>query len=482
MNQPPESAAQSRSSTGRAEKRRVALISVGAAIFLTLLKLVFGLLTGSLGLLAEAAHSGLDLVAAIITYFAVHLSDKPADAEHRYGHGKVENLSALVETLLLLLTCAWIVYEVVERLFFHPVEIEPTWWAFGVIIVSILIDLQRTRVLQRVAREHNSQALEADALHFQTDIWSSSVVLVGLMLVRLSQSHAEWKWLASADALAALVVAGFTVFVSMRLGRRSIDVLMDRVPTSLAREMEERIRRVTGVLDCRQLRVRQAGQQTFVDVVIDVDRNQTLESSHAISVAVEEAIRRDWPGADVLVHFDPVNRSDETLLQRLHSLAGNQGHAVHNVLVSERGRELYLEWHVEMDEQLTLREAHRRADQLEAAVQQELPTITAIMTHIEPPRHDRRPLENITAAAGPLIDRVRRIVRQTTEILEAHDITVHQAGDQLYLAMHCTFDPQLSVRHVHDLCSTLEDRLRHEIPALARITTHPEPAEDRNVH
>ncbi|MEJ2556675.1 MAG: cation diffusion facilitator family transporter, partial [Anaerolineae bacterium] len=179
------------------EKRSAALSSVLAAVLLTGLKLVVGLLTGSLGILAEAAHSGLDLVAALVTFFAVRLSDRPPDKRHLYGYGKVENLSALVETLLLLVTCIWIIYEAIERLFFKSVEIEASFWAFGVMAVSIVVDISRSRILYRAARKHNSQALEADALHFSTDIWSSSVVIVGLALVWLSERLGpDWTWLA----------------------------------------------------------------------------------------------------------------------------------------------------------------------------------------------------------------------------------------------------------------------------------------------
>jgi cation diffusion facilitator family transporter len=194
------------------EKRDAALSSVLAAVFLTALKLVVGLMTGSLGILAEAAHSGLDLVAALVTFFAVRIADRPPDERYRYGYGKVENLSALIETLLLLITCLWIIYEAIQRLFFKPVEIEASFWAFGVMLVSIVVDVSRSRILYRAARKHNSQALEADALHFSTDIWSSAVVIVGLGLVWLSgRLGPEWAWLVKGDAVAALVVAAIVV-------------------------------------------------------------------------------------------------------------------------------------------------------------------------------------------------------------------------------------------------------------------------------
>jgi cation diffusion facilitator family transporter len=277
------------------EKRRVALTSVGAAIVLTAMKVIVGLMTGSLGLLAEAAHSGIDLVAALITYFAVRFSDRPADAEHHYGHGKIENLSALAETVLLLVTCGWIIYEAVERLFFKQVEVEATLAAFGVIVISIIIDISRSRALLKVARKHGSQALEADALHFSTDVWSSAVVLVGLGLVKLGEYTGHGHVLQRGDAVAALIVAVIVIWVSLKLGRRTVDALLDRAPTGLTARVARAIRQLDGVLECRQLRLRPSGNQTFVDLTIGVRRGLSLETSHEISRAAEARVQAELP-------------------------------------------------------------------------------------------------------------------------------------------------------------------------------------------
>src|SRR5438309_2858713 len=212
--------------TMRREKRTVALNSVVAAVVITTLKLIVGIATGSLGVLSEAAHSGLDLVAAVVTLFSVRVSDKPADADHQYGHGKVENFSAFIETGLLLLTCIWIVYEAFKRLFFHHVEIEPSLAAFVVMFFSMIVDYWRSRALGRIAAKYDSQALEADALHFSTDIWSRGLVVLGLLLVMIGRTYGI-GWLRDADPVAALVVAGVVVYVSWRLARRTIDALLD---------------------------------------------------------------------------------------------------------------------------------------------------------------------------------------------------------------------------------------------------------------
>src|SRR3569832_2360942 len=246
----------------RSEKRAVAANSVYAAVAITTLKIVVGVTTGSLGILSEAAHSGLDLVAAVITLMSVRVSDKPADADHQYGHGKVENFSAFIETGLLLLTCFWIVWEAGKRLFFTSVEIEPTIWAFVVMFVSIALDFWRSRALKRVADKYNSQALQADALHFSTDIWSSSVVILGLALVWTSRSY-HLPWLMKADPISALFVAVIVVFVSWRLARQTIDALLDAAPAGVRAEIIRKVEAVDGVLEIERVRIRKAGNRYF---------------------------------------------------------------------------------------------------------------------------------------------------------------------------------------------------------------------------
>lgn len=287
------------------EKRHVALTSVVAALFLTGTKLVVGLATGSLGILSEAAHSALDLVAAAITFVAVRVSDRPPDSDHRYGHGKVENLSALVETLLLLVTCVWIIREAVIRLFVREVPVEATAWSFLVIVGSIAIDISRSRALMRVAKRHNSQALEADALHFSTDVWSSAVVLLGLACIRIAGMAGAPAWLVHGDAVAALMVAAIVIQVSVRLGKRTVDALLDRAPSEAIRVVEREACTANGVLTCRQLRLREAGHLTFIDLVIAVDRSLPFEATHAICDDVEQRIRAALPHVDVMIHAEP---------------------------------------------------------------------------------------------------------------------------------------------------------------------------------
>jgi len=290
---------------GTHEKKSVALSSVLAAVGLTLFKIIVGLTTGSLGILAEAAHSGLDLMAAVMTFLAVRISGKPADRNHLYGHGKVENLSALFETFLLLVTCFWIIYEATHRLLYHAVALKVTFWSFAVMITSILVDLSRSRALYRAAKRYNSQALEADALHFSTDIWSSGVVILGLVLVRVSDWVPSLGLLHQADSVAAILVGLIVVYVSGRLGWRTVQALLDVAPSGLEKKIISAVEVLPGVTDCHNVRVRYSGSQLFVDIHVLVDGNQTLKEAHTLTEQIERAIQKLAPNADVTVHPEP---------------------------------------------------------------------------------------------------------------------------------------------------------------------------------
>jgi len=279
------------------EKKRVSLLSVFAAIFLTGFKLVIGILTGSLGILSEALHSGLDLVAAVITYFSVRISDKPADKEHNYGHGKIENFSALIETILLFGTCAWIIFEAIGRLTSGMTHIEVNMWSYIVVISAILIDLTRSKALYKVAKKYNSQALEADALHFSTDIWSSAVVLFGLICANFG--------LFFADSVAALGVAVIVLFVSYKLGKSAIDVLLDKAPQETTEKVEQVLATYPEVKKFHGLKVRTAGADTFIKFNIHLDPNSSLKNVHILCDRIEKEIKALIPRSEVYIHAEP---------------------------------------------------------------------------------------------------------------------------------------------------------------------------------
>ncbi|MFZ6032063.1 MAG: cation diffusion facilitator family transporter [Melioribacter sp.] len=284
------------------EKKSVALLSVFAALLITAFKIIVGVMTGSLGIISEALHSALDLIAAGITYLAVNISDKPADDKHHYGHGKIENYSALIETLLLFITSFWIIYEALRRLITNEVEIEVNVWAFVVIITSIIVDISRSRALKKAAVKHNSQALEADALHFSTDIWSSTVVLIGLIGASFNFFYA--------DAIAGLAVAIIVLGVSYRLGKRSFDALIDRAPEGLYEKIYGIVNRLPDVVKSHDIKIRESGPYKFVDINIHVKNDLSIKEAHEISHRVEKAITKEIKNITVMVHAEPEGHSD----------------------------------------------------------------------------------------------------------------------------------------------------------------------------
>jgi len=461
----------------RREKKAAAANSVLAALALTGMKLVVGLVSGSLGILAEAAHSGLDLVAALITLIAVSVSDRPADESHPYGHGKIENFSALIETVLLFLTCAWIIYEAVHRIFFRAVEVDPSLWAFLVVVVSIFVDISRSKMLYRAARKHQSQALEADALHFSTDIWSSSVVLGGLALVWLGRKvlpgHAGL--LNQADAVAALGVAFIVLFVSYRLGKRTIDVLLDRAPEGLKEKIAVAADEVEGVISAGKVRLRRSGALVFIDMTIEVDRNLSFERTHAIAEQVEARIQAIVPGADVVIHTDPRETERETMARRVRAIAERNQIPAHNISVHEDQGEIHVDLHIEVDDHLLLHQAHDLASHVEQDLKADIPAVKRVNTHIESRGTGVGSGLDVTAAEGDLVERVRRITDAVAGRECCHNILIRRQGNRLSVSLHCGFDPNLPVIEAHRLSSRIEEELKKDIPAIENVLVHTEP-------
>ena len=459
-----------------AEKDRVALVSVLAALLLTGTKVVVGVWTGSLGILAEALHSGLDLMAALVTLWAVHASSRPADKEHAYGHGKIENLSALFETLLLLVTCVWIIKEAVERLFFRAqVHVDANVWSFLVVILSIVVDYSRSRALLRVAKKYDSQALEADALHFSTDIWSSVVVLLGLGCVLLAHTF-EIPWLAKADAVAALGVALVVVLVCGQLGKKSINELLDTVPSDLASRIAG-FAQVAGVREVRQVRVRRSGPEVFVDLILVVDRAESLSRSHEIACGAEAAIKRELPKADVVVHVEPAEGSGEDLMTAARRIAASHDAAAHNLLVYEEDARLVLEMHLEMQGDLTLAQAHRRALEIDQELRQTTPRLARVITHVEPAGGARA----ATLAAPEETARIQAALARIPEFvargIAPQNIEIRRCGSEFSLSFRCVLPAATSIKDAHDFTEKIERSLRSQVQNLGRVMVRTEPAD-----
>jgi cation diffusion facilitator family transporter len=461
----------------RAEKRGVALNSVFAAIAITAFKTVVGITTGSLGILSEAAHSGLDLVAAIITLLSVRVSDRPADADHQFGHGKFENFSAFIETGLLLLTCVWIIWEAVRRLFFHAgPEVQPSNYAFAVMGFSIVVDFWRSRALKKIADKYDSQALQADALHFSTDIWSSSVVIVGLALVQI----ADWKqlrWLKAADPIAALFVAGVVMYVSSRLGRQTIDALLDAAPAGVRSQIINAVNAVEGVLEIDRARIRRAGNRYFVDLTLGLARTVTFQRSEQVVDGVIQSVQEILPGADVVVHSIPRASVGESIFDRIRSVGTRWNLNIHDISVQDLNGRLFVEQHLEMEENMSLKDAHDRVTLLESEIRNEVPEISSILTHIES--------EPATIESGdelrndPVLERhMQEVVKEFPGVIDVHDVRVKRVRNRLYVSCHCTMEDDLPLSRVHDLSTELELRFKQQTPGLFRILIHTEPQTD----
>jgi len=450
------------------EKKNIALTSVFAAVLLTGMKLVVGLMTNSLGILSEAAHSGLDLLAALITFFAVSVSDKPPDEDHQYGHGKMENVSALFETILLLVTCGWIIWEAIERLIMRSSHVEASIWGFGVIVVSIIIDFSRSRALSRVAKKHHSQALEADALHFSSDIWSSLTVLAGLVCVSLGYS--------SIDSVAALAVALLVLFVSYRLGRRTIDALMDRVPEGLGRQVAASIRAVEGVEELRSMRVRGSGSRIFVDATVGIRRTMPFERAHRIMDDIEKAVHAVHPGADVTVHAEPMQGRDESIIDKVRMIVVEKGvGAPHNLEVHQSDGKYFIDFDVEYSKEKTFVEAHALAEEIEAQIRREIPLVEKVTIHLEEFLPDEGELTHATEEEKDLCLAIETLVLSDARIRECTDITVLKHAPRLHVTLTCRLDSMKTLAEVHQIISQVESHLYQNFPQVRRFTLHAEP-------
>jgi cation diffusion facilitator family transporter len=450
-------------------KQKVALSSIAASAGLTLAKGIVGFSTGSLAILSEAAHSLIDFAATLMTYFAVRVSDKPADAEHHYGHGKVESVSALAETALLFLLSGVVIWEALARLSGgdgHPVEATP--WSFVVISGSIVVDFFRARLLYRVAGETSSEALEADALHFGSDMWSSIAVLVGLAAVALG-----YAW---ADAAAAVIVALFICIAGWRLGRRTIETLTDTAPAGAAAKITAIVARVPSVVAVERVRVRQAGGVQFVDLIVGVSRTLALDRVAALKDRIEAAVRAAYPKAELSVTTEPRALDGETVLERVMVIARNRSLAVHHVTVHAIGAKLSVSLDLEVDGSLPLGVAHDIATELEEAVRDEIGPGVEVETHIEPLQpHDQPGLEATPERVAAVRDALTEIAAKFASVGEVHDVRVRHSDGAEIVNFHCQVDPLLAVSEVHERVDDVERALRERFPSIKRVIGHAEP-------
>ena len=448
-------------------KQTVALVSLAASALLAAAKFIAGLVTGSLGILSEAVHSLIDFGATAITYSAVRFADRPPDETHHFGHAKAESIAALVETGLLFLTTAWIVYVALSRLITGHSEIEVTWWAFAIILGSIVIDWNRSRALSRAAEAHGSEAMAADALHFSSDMWSSAAVIIGLVLA--------WYGMPAADSLAALVVACFVALAAFRLGRRTLATLLDAAPEGAVAAIEEAAERTPGVLGVGKVRVRPAGPTLFFDVDIKVRRTLPFDEVDAIKSAFIAAVRQRFKKADVSVTALPVALDDETVFEKTMLLASRRALNVHHLTAQHVGDRLSVALDLEVDGDMPFAAAHEIATALEQDIRAELGSEVEVETHIEP-------LEARILAgepAGPerttAIEHLLEDIAAEGPLTGIHNVRVRVNDDGMYVTFHCRVDGARSVEFVHAAVDRLEKTLRERLPRVRRIIAHAEP-------
>jgi cation diffusion facilitator family transporter len=465
-----------------------ALGSIGSALVLVGLKVFLAVATGSLGILSEALHSGLDLIAAILTWFSVRVSDRPADSDHTYGHGKIESFSAFVETGLLLVTSVYIIFEAFVRLLYKQVHLEPSLLVILILGLAMGIDLIRSRALARVAREYPSEALEADALHFSTDVWSTFVVILGMAAVWIGQRTGV-TWLQDADPIAALVVAAIVIWIGSRLGKRTLDALLDAAPAGLQQRVATAVANMDGVISTERVRVRRAGNQHFVDVTISVPRSASFEQVHAISDAVEHRVAEIVP-ADVMVHMEPRAAVGEHLFDRIRVIAARRGLSIHELSAHHLDGRLFIELHLEVPEQLSLRDAHRRASELEEEIRT-LGDVSApasgaapiVNIHIEPLGTHIASVDGqrgeMTGLGRAIEAYINSLPGEFHELVDCHEVHVRQVEHKILASCHCAMDGSLPITQIHDVTAALEDRVKEKFPQIARVTIHPEPVEER---
>ena len=447
-------------------QRRTALVSVVAAVVLITLKLGAGLPSHSLGLISEAAHSGTDLIAALLTFFAVGVAVRPADVAHQYGHGKAEHLSALAEGAILFAASCFIAWRAITHLIGSSgTSVEATWYALAVIVIVIFVDLSRTIVSWRASRRYRSAALSANALHFGSDLAGSGAVLLGLLLVRAGYPRA--------DSAAALFVAVIVLFVAARLMKRNVDVLMDRVPADAEEAARAAIAGIEPAVTLDRLRMRQAGPRQFADVVITVPPGAAVGQGHAAADRVEEALHEALPGSDVVVHVEPAE-DEEAIRDRAHAAALGvpRVREVHNVSVLRVGGSTEVSLHLKLPGDLTLEEAHEVATEVEQAITAAVPEVDSVQTHLEPLAEvgEGRRVDDDSVER----DLVLRIVREITG-QEPRELRFLRTDDGLVAHLTLALEGDSRLADAHARASEIEERIRRVRPEISDVVVHTEP-------
>ncbi|MEW6768461.1 MAG: cation-efflux pump [Pseudomonadota bacterium] len=449
-------------------KQRVAAISIAASAGMAAVKFAVGVAIGSIALISEALHSSVDLIATVITWIVVRISDKPADAEHHYGHGKLESLSALGVIALLYILAGGIVVEAYSRL--REGAAPPTLSAipFVVLVVDIAVNYWRARALHRTAMDTKSQALEADALHFASDVFGSFAVIIGLGLSALG-----FSW---GDSGAAIAVAVLIALLGLKLGKRTIETLLDQAPEGASEKAEVAIRAVPGVVDVERLRVRMVGARHFIDAIVQVPRTYPIDRIDAIKQKAQAAVGRAFDDADLTFAAVPVARNNESVRERIMVIARNSGLAIHHVTVHDLGEKLTVSIDLEVDGEMPLNKAHDIAHRLEHAIRDEFGEEVEVDTHIEPLEPELPHGEDADSNRVETVQRsLAELAAKTGAISDVHNVRVRNTDAGEIVNFHCRATPSMSVIDVHEKVDEIERGLRRAFPSVKRVISHAEP-------
>ena len=455
------------------KKIRVAKVSLFAAFFMVFIKLIAAYFSGSLAVLSDVFHSSIDILATVITIISIKISARPADDDHHYGHEKVESFSALVQVILLVAICSYFFYESINRLFFekgHVVTVSI--WTFAAIIIAMTIDFTRVKVLRKTAKETNSPALEADAAHFFSDLLSSVVVLISLVFTYFNISKI-------ADSISALIVAIIILYTGLKLSKKAIDSLMDRVPAGLSDKIKYETRLVQGVEDIKSFRIRSTGSKIFIDMIITISRLVPFSKAHEIMDSVERRIKQISPNTDVVIHSEPVETKDETINEKIRMIVNDFDLKCHDIFSHKIEDQIFTELHVEISDTDDLKKAHDIISDIEERIKKEISVISDVKIHIDEPSELLYDTMDITDRSRELLRYIKNILDSYNSIENYCDIKVLTTSGKIRVSLNCEFDLNLSFEQVHDHVTLLESKiylsLKELYPNLSNVIIHAEP-------
>lgn len=453
-------------------KEKLALSSILASLTVASLKLLVGATTNSLGIISEGLHSTIDLIAVSATYFAVRKAESPPDQDHQYGHGKAENLASLLESILLFIVAIWIFYEAFERIYVKNSPVLMGLPSIIIIGITALIDMTRFRALLSASRKYHSPALEADSLHFSTDLLSTTVVVLASILVYFGVK--------SIDLIAAILVATIILVVSFRLANKSLNVLMDRAPPGLSQLIMDEAKKIDGIEKIENVRVRESGSKVFIDLIVHIDKLLSLGAAHRISEELSRRITTLVPNSEVIIHAEPSLMESSNLINKIRGVASAfpEIKNIHSIKIYEIDKKLHVDFHIELDGSLPLDAGHSIANQLEEKIKSLDPNIYAVTSHVEPIEEKRLSSTTDNNTADHLNSKITNIIKKFPDIISIHSLDIKKINNKFRLSFHCVMKKATTIEASHNVAERLECLLRNEFKEIESITIHIEPEKE----